>query len=149
MLIFKGAEEKKFRYNSIDKTIQPGEMLDVRDFDIGSNAAVKGVEKFFTQKYPGMFEITMAVGNPKLDAEYKNKVDALEKEISRLMGLLDEAKKICEEYKLKHESSAGEIESVRREVASMKKEVTRLTKDNDDLEDEIKKLRGASRKPKA
>ena len=147
MLKNKRDESITIRYNGILKSIQPDEVIDTRDFDI-PNKEIKGVEKHIMLKYPGFFEIketkTGYKDNDDSDKEIKDLKINLEKAESNILEL----KKTNDVLQEKHSAAAGEVESSRRQVESINKELTLLRTKNEELEDEIEKLRLQSRRVK-
>lgn len=149
MLIFKGriasegnpeVEKYTFKYGGKDRTVEIGDKVDVRDFDV-SNKDVKGTEKHIMQKHAGLFELTDEKNDGVVSKEIQNEVKQLKSQLADEQKKSVELKAAYDNIQEKHASSVGEIESAKKETASIKRDLIKIKKENEDLEDEVKKLR--------
>lgn len=151
MLIFKGRSEDvvnkieainkhTFRYGGKERTVEVGEKIDVRDFDV-ANKDVRGVEKHIMQKHAGLFELTDEKMDGVVSKEIQNEVKQLKSQLVDEQKNSAELKAAYENIQEKHAASVGEIESAKQETKSIRKDLVKIKKENDDLEDEVKKLR--------
>lgn len=152
MLLNKSNVSVVVKYGGIEKVIEPGERVDVRDFDIsvGQNLPIKTlvplVEKRFIKKYPGCFDIVETVDDVKIADEYKGEIDALksqiatkDKEIASLRATNDQnARKIAQQGEEINGFGAKEA-GYKREIEALK---TRLKEQDEDNESVLKRVRG-------
>lgn len=140
MLINKTDTVVKVKYNSKFIDVEPGEKLDVRDFDV-ANKDIIGAEKHIMSKLPGSLEITKDKKDGIVSKEMQNELKALKDLVNDKDKQLKELREGYDNLEQNHSAAAGEVSMARKEAENARKEVTRYKKENDDLEDEVKKLR--------
>jgi len=144
MIINKTSQKISVRYNGITKDIQPGEGVDVRDFDI-PNQNVKGVEKHICGKYPGSFDVKDTKEGRGASKEYEAQIIDLQAKLDSANKTCAELRKNSDSYQEKFAAGVEEVQAAKKETASIKKDLVKLQKENEDLKDEVEKLRLASR----
>lgn len=140
MLINKTERSVQIRYNSKIIAVEPGQKLDVRDFDV-ANKDVRGCEKHIMLKNIGIFDLTEdkndGVVSKEMQEELKATKDLLETEQKNLADL----QKVNDQLTEKLSAMSGEVEEAKKSVLSMKKEVTKAKQEKKDAEEEVEGLR--------
>lgn len=140
MLINKTQEVASIRYNGRIISVTPNAKLDVRDFDV-ANKDVRGCEKHIMNKNPGIFEITDDRNDGNVSKELQNEIKELNSKLVDEQKKSAELKLALDNISEKHAASVGEIEGAKQETKNIKKELVKIKKENEDLEDEVTKLR--------
>lgn len=138
MLIAK--EDVTIRYNSKEFILKAGDKFDVRDFDV-PNAGVVNTEKHVMKKNAGKLEITSAKADSVDNVNHQKEIKALKVTINDLQDQLKALADANEELVQKHAAMAGEVGAAKQEAQSLRKDMPRVLKENEDLKDEVEKLR--------
>lgn len=147
MLINKTEQIVKVVYNGKTRDLNPGEGIDIRDFDI-ANKDVSGAEKHIMSKHPGKFEQKPNVGrDPVSDKQTSDKIKKLEDTIASLTKELADVRASEKLMLDKFQAGVGEVAAMEQRLASQKKEVDKYKSEAKDLEDEAEKLRGQAATP--
>lgn len=144
MLRNKTENSIEVKYNGIDKVVGPGEMLDVRDFDISGGQLtplvklIPSVEKRFLRKHPGIFEHTEDTTTGANHKELIKQVKDLESANQQLRADNDSLKKTGEANAQKITDLSEEVNAFGTKEADYKEKISALKKQLKDQEEEHK-----------
>lgn len=115
------------KYNSILITVDPGGILDVRDFRVSSNPAhIDMVEKQIIRKNPGAFESFKSEAQVEIKKETFDRIKALEAENEELKKQLVVANKAKEAAEKEARKSSNELTGALDQVKALKEDVKEL-----------------------
>lgn len=140
MLVNKTKEKVKVVYNGKFRDLDPGQGIDIRDFDV-ENKHVIGAEKHIMNKHPGVYEQRPNTGaDPNVQAD-AGKIKELQASVQSLAKELEDLKASEKMAREKHATANEEMQAAQKEVLSMRKEVDKYKAERDELEEENQKLR--------
>lgn len=129
MLINKTKKTVEIIYNQVPIVVEPGESLDVRDFDIDGKL-IKQVERHIINKNPDVFNVEETKDIVETNKQALKEIESLKKENERLGKALEGASK--------EDGSAEIISKLRNEIEGFKTRIVSLTDEKRELKAKLK-----------